>query len=168
MNIFDIFLGTPYWVWGIFAYLVYVGIKATKPHAVPVLRMGIIPTIFILWSLYSAFYKCNACPHYVGLWFLALLMGIYIGYRIALQYKINRDANNCIHVPGSFLPLLLSMLFFTLKYMLGVSYALYPILKANMLLLSVDLTVSGLISGIFLGRFGYILFQCFIQKKFDL
>lgn len=51
------------------------------------------------------------------------------------------------------MPLLLALSFFVIKYTLGFTYAVYPSMRSNLLLLSFDLITSGIISGISLGRF---------------
>lgn len=97
------------------------------------------------------------CPDYFLLWLIAGIFGVLIGYQIALRLKFEIDSKKLIHASGTIIPLSLSMLFFVLKYTLGATYALYPIMRENMLLISVDLVLSGLISGIFLGRFICVL-----------
>lgn len=159
MNILDIIWGTPYSVWVLLAYLLMVGIKATQKNVFPLWRMGIIPIIFILWSFHSIYYKCMSCPQFFGLWFIALMAGVLIGYQIMVRLKVSLDSSKLVHLPGSYIPLLFSMLFFILKYGVGVTYALYPIMRTNVPLFSFDLCLSGLISGIFLGRFGYVLYK---------
>ena len=159
MNFLDIILGTPWWVWILFGYLLIVGIKATKPNILPLWRIAVMPLIFVIWSIYSIYYKCIYCPKFFGIWFVALIFGILIGHLISMRLKSNIDSEKLIHMPGSLIPLLLSMMFFVLKYGLGVTYSLYPVMKGDLILLNFDLLLSGLISGIFCGRFSCVLYK---------
>lgn len=63
-----------------------------------------------------------------------------------------------IRIPGSLVPLSLSLSFFLIKYTLGVVYALNPIMKTSAILLCCNITASGIISGVSLGRFIAILY----------
>lgn len=158
MNILDIILGTPYWVWIVFTYLLWVGIQATKPSTVPLWRMSIIPLIFLVWSLSSIYSRCIACTQLIGFWGAAFTIGVLVGRYLMSRLDFRIDAA-MIHLPGSSSTLILSMFFFILKYGLGVMYALNPIMRSDFMVQGFDVMISGLISGIFIGRFGYIVYR---------
>ncbi len=72
--------------------------------------------------------------------------------------KIGIDQKNkLIHLSGSLIPLLLSLTFFVIKYFIGVTFALYPTSKKIVFFFLLDITTSGIITGISLGRLGGIL-----------
>lgn len=157
MNILDILWGTPWWVYALFVYLLIVGIKSLRPDSASLPRLLIAPTVFIIWSLYSINVKYGLSPTTVGLWALALSIGIFIGLSILSKgIKINRQ-NMLVHIPGSWYPLICFMIFFVLKYSLGVTYAIAPNYATNIFFWTTDILASGLISGIFVGRLVYIL-----------
>ncbi|MGE0207173.1 MAG: DUF6622 family protein [Candidatus Babeliales bacterium] len=158
MNILSILQGTPYWVWNILAYLIISGAKATKPVVFPLWRFGIMPLVFVVWSLTSLHTRCGSCLSLYAFWVAALFFGIGVGYCLLQRTSITFDAQGSIHLPGSFVPLLLSLLFFAGKYSLGVTYALNPALKTSFLL-GFDVALSGVISGISLGRFLNIVYR---------
>lgn len=159
MNIFDILLGTPYWVWIVFSYLLWVGMQATKPSTIPLWRMSIIPLIFLSWSLSSIYARCIACEELLGFWIVALAIGAFLGRYLMSRLDFRIDADAMIHLPGSRSTLMLSMIFFIVKYGLGVTYALNPMMRSDLMVQTFDVMVSGLISGIFIGRFGYIVYR---------
>lgn len=159
MNIFDVLLGTPYWVWIAFSYLLWLGIQAIKPSAVPLWRMSIIPLIFLSWSLSSIYSRCIACTQLVGFWITALVIGAFLGRYLMSRLDFRIDADAIIHLPGSRSTLMLAMIFFMVKYGLGFTYALNPMMRADLMMQTCDVMVSGLISGIFMGRFGYIVYR---------
>jgi hypothetical protein len=159
MNILDIVLGTPYWVWIVFSYLLWVGIQATKPSMVPLWRMSIIPLIFLAWSLSSIYARCIACMQLIGFWIAAITIGVLLGRYLMSRLDFRIDASAMIHLPGSRSTLILSMIFFIVKYGLGVTYAVNPIMRSDLMVQGFDVMVSGFISGIFIGRFGYIVYR---------
>ena len=151
----QIITGTPYWVWVLFAYLLLIGVRALKKRRAPLYRFGIMPAIFILWSLSSLFSKPTSLT---VIWAALVLMGSLTSYHLASRLRITADkTSGLIEIPGSIIPLVLSCSFFSIKYILGVSFALDPLLKTNLLISGFDAAVSGLISGISVGRFFRIL-----------
>jgi hypothetical protein len=47
----QILIHTPIWVFPLFAYLVWLGIKAARPRTVTIWRSLIVPAVFIVWGL---------------------------------------------------------------------------------------------------------------------
>jgi hypothetical protein len=47
-HLFEILTHTPWWVYVLFAYILYVGITAMKLRSVPVFQLFIVPTIFTI------------------------------------------------------------------------------------------------------------------------
>ena len=154
-SLLKILLGTPYWVWVLFIYLIFVGVHALNNRTVSLFRLGIMPIVFIAWSL-SSLYSKTALP--LTVWILFCCMGIFVGYYMMSRLNISIDKNTkLINLPGSFISLILSCVFFLIKYCLGVSYALDPDLQANVVIIGLGAALSGAISGISLGRFFNIL-----------
>ena len=158
MDILDLLWGTPWWVYAIFVYLVLVGIKSLRPDNVSLLRLVIAPLIFIVWSLYSFSGKYGLSLTIVSLWLMSVAIGIFLGWTL-LYHGIKINKNNLIHIPGSSVPLLLYMTFFLLKYFLGVNYALDPATQQNIFFWATDVVISGIITGIFGGRFLHVIKQ---------
>ncbi len=160
MNVIDIILGTPLWVWLLFGYLIFAGLQSIKPQSIPLWKFSIVPIIFISWSLSTIYHKCQHCMSMSIIWLGTLSIGFMIGYFLIRKINIKLDKKtHIIYWPGSFMPLILSLIFFSVKYPLGAAYAINPVLKENTLILGVDIIVSGLISGIGLGRFTGIVKQ---------
>jgi hypothetical protein len=154
VTILDIVTGTPIWVWVILGYLLVVGIMATRPTTVSLLKLGIMPSIFIWWSFYSFYLKCTACwPLFIP-WILVFVVSLLVGQQLMRKTPIVFDLNRRLfHVPGSWFPLLLSCSFFAVKYAMGATYAMMPEMRTNLALMSFDVAVSALIAGLAWGRF---------------
>ena len=166
-NLLQIISGTPFWVWIVFAYILFVGINALRKRIVPVYRFAIMPIIFVVWSIVSLYDKTTFS---LIMWSLFYGIGITLGYYMMrrLNISINKETY-LVHIPGSVIPLIISCSFFLVKYCLGVSYALNPILKFNVIIAGFDGVLSGIFSGISTGRFLKILHKYYttlFHKKF--
>jgi len=154
VNFIDIITGTPIWVWVILGYLLVVGIMATRPTVVSLLKLGIMPSIFLWWSFYSIYLTCTACWPLFILWVLVYTVSMMIGQQITRNTNFSFDKNTRLfHIPGSWFPLLLSCSFFVVKYAMGATYALIPEMRTNLMLMSVDVAISALIAGLAWGRY---------------
>jgi len=155
LSVMHIIKGTPYWVWLVLVYLLVIGMESLKKRKVYLWRLAILPIVFIAWSLYSlkgrmifALVLCSCA------WFI----GILFGRRFVKNLGIKIDPRTReIVIPGSVVPLLISLGFFMIKYGFGVSYALNPALKASIIFVGCDAVASGIFSGFSFGRFLQIL-----------
>lgn len=153
----QIIKGTPYWVWLLLVYLIFVGIEALKDRKVTLFRLAIMPMIFIIWSLLSLYNKTIfALVVYPVNWVAGAILGFLFMQK--LNIKVDKTSR-LISVPGSMVPIILSCSFFLVKYFLGVAYALNPILKINIVVTGFDAGLSGIFSGFSFGRFLKILHE---------
>lgn len=118
--ILSILTGTPWWVFVIFGYVLFIGLKATRPHTVPLMRLFILPIIFNIWSLVNFITSTYAPVFQLALWLGMLLLGLAIGYFIHSKRTIVVDHTAMtVHLPGSWIPLILIMSIFIVKYYFG-------------------------------------------------
>lgn len=147
----QIITGTPYWVWLLLLYLIFVGIDALKDSVLSLSRLAIMPLIFLLWSLFSLLGKAWIV---LGVYPVAWAVGSGLGYLFMHKLAIKVDrTTRLIFIPGTAVTLLLSLGFFLLKYILGATYALHPLMKENLYVVSFDAALSGLFAGFSFGRF---------------
>lgn len=157
MNIISMLSHTPWWVYLIFVLLVIRGIQSLHAQTVPLIRLLIVPLIFISWSLYSIRIRHGLSTNSLGTWFLFACMGALFGL-VFLYQRISVDKKNMlVHVPGSVYPLIFFMIFFAIKYSIGLIQVINPQTYHDLSLWIIDLGSSGFISGIFTGRFINIL-----------
>ncbi len=141
-------LGTPWWVWIVFVYLLFIGIKALKQRAVYLPKLFIIPIIFSAIK-YKIFLNAN-----LQIWVAYsanLAIAILIGYAVAAheQIKIIKQ-NTSIEIPGNMQTLIILMCFFCIKYVFGYLHATEPYLSKQFFVW--EISISGLLSGYFLGK----------------
>ena len=153
----SILASTPIWVYFIFVYLIIKGISASKSQIIPLQRMLIVPIVFLVWSLYSLNGKYGLSGTVLGLLVLSLGVGALIGWSFCSKGIKIESKKLLIEIPGSWYPMILYMLFFILKYILGFTYAVRPELRINPLFWGIDSFASGIITGIFLGRLIHIM-----------
>ncbi|MBF0363264.1 MAG: hypothetical protein HQK49_19735 [Oligoflexia bacterium] len=152
-NIYYALLGTPWWVYLLFAFLFYTGLKARKSSTIPIKKLFMFPAIFIIWSLLSLISKvANSNIYLILIWITLGFIGYLIGLKITQTTNVQVDRiNSVITIPGSgWIMLLALMSIFFIKYLFGYTYSTNP--SAIAYCLPLDLGFSGAITGIFLGR----------------
>jgi hypothetical protein len=142
----------PIFVWPLFAILLLGGLRARKASAVPLAVLLLIPSIFFGWSLFSFFGKYATSPLAILFWLLCLGLGFLIGFSHMQRLKLHFDKQKKkVEMPGSWIPLLLSMSIFTSKFSMGMMSSIMPHLNGSFLFLGLEL-FSTIILGIFAGR----------------
>lgn len=141
----------PLFVWPLFAVLLLGGIKARKVSLVPLRTLLLVPLIFLGWSFSSFFGKYTEFSA-VFFWVLSLGAGFLIGFLCMQRLKLKFEREKkMIEMPGSWIPLILSMSIFSAKFSVGMMRGMLAQPDSSMLLLGVEL-FSAIILGIFLGR----------------
>jgi hypothetical protein len=156
-NFIEILLHTPWWVYVLFAYILYVGIKATKMRNVPVLRLFIAPSIFTVLSIHTLVAQIGEHFLYVIPWGVAAGIGIVIGWIEMRRLNLIVDRKNrLLKIPGSAFTLILFLLFFGSKYYYGFLSATHPERLKEIRFVIFILLISGIGTGIMWVRgFGY-------------
>ncbi len=153
--------GIPFFVWPIFAILLIGGLKARKTNHVPLLLLLLIPTFFLGWSVMTFFGRYLNSPLALLFWVICLGMGFFIGYfniqKMDLSFNKKKRA---VQMPGSWLPLILSMSVFTAKLSSGMIRAVAADPQPTTVILILELFAT-IIMGIFLGRG----LSCFIRYR---
>lgn len=143
---------TPIFVWPLLAILLLGGLRARKTNVVPLAVFLVIPSIFFGFSLFSFFGKYATNPLAILFWVLCLGSGFFIGYRHMQSLKLRFDKKKRkVEMPGSRIPLLLSMSIFTSKFSIGMMSSMLPHLNGSILFPGLEL-FSTIILGIFVGR----------------
>lgn len=145
--ILNVAKGTPTWVYAIFAYLFYVGIKATKARTVSVYKILIVPTVMTSWSIV----KILGAPSSFLFFLLFFPVGILIGdFLLPMKVENVDRSSRVVTLPGSWTTLILLMIIFSIKYFFGFMHATNPGFIENYHFL--EKSIFSLWSGIFWGR----------------
>lgn len=142
----------PLFVWPLFSALLIAGLRARKTNMVPLGVLLLIPSIFFGWSLFALLSREPLDPLAIFLWILCLAVGLFIGFfhiqRLRLEFDREKKR---VKMPGSWIPLILSMSIFSSKFSVGMMRAMLPHLEGSVLFLSLEL-FSTIILGVFAGR----------------
>jgi Family of unknown function (DUF6622) len=140
---------TPWWAFVIFALLVARGVTGLTPRSVPVVRLMIVPAVFVAWGIASLAMRSTGSPLLVADWLACAAAGLAIGWQTTRLDGIRIDrAAGLVMVPGSIVPLLRNLLIFLTKYALAVAMTMAPAWRAD--IVSWDVAVSGLSAGYFI------------------
>jgi hypothetical protein len=165
----QIIINTPIWVWVLLAYLLFVGVRALRPNTVPLWRIAIMPTIFFAWGLYSLYGMHGLRLARVMPWAVALVGGTAIGMLIASLQPIRADkTRHLVRTAGGPLTLALILLIFATKYEFGFLHATQPGLFAEPRFWVSEIAISGVLAGMFVGRFAGLLRQYHAASHEDL
>lgn len=153
-HVWRILAGTPWWVWVLLVVLVQRGIKALKPATGPLWRFAIIPVIFLAWGISSLIADLGLTALSVGGYLVALLVGTGLGWAMmtGVALRVDRE-RGLVRVPGGPATLILILVIFIVKYMIGVWLGMDPAVVARTWFVLLDCGVSGLVAGMFAGRF---------------
>lgn len=148
MFAYQILIHTPPWVWILFAYLVWQGIKAMQPRAIPIWRALIVPVVFIVWGISRIGFGHldNAWP--LVAWIAAALVLLPLGVLTPRPFEVDHKTGE-INRPGSAFALIRNLVVFTLQYAVGVISAIDAGDRA--LAIIVGRAISGATAGYFFG-----------------
>lgn len=159
-DLYDFFRGTPWWVYALLVYLLWVGIRAARPRVVALKKLLILPIIFTLLSLHTLLTSVVLSPLTIGAWAVALLVGGAIGYAQISRQTLQVDrARGLLRVPGSWSVLVLIVIIFASKYYFGYSLSIDPQRAHHWPFALSLLAVSGICTGLLIGRF-----TCYRQR----
>ena len=147
-QLLKIISGTPTWVWFVFGYLIFIGLRATRTRIVYIPKLFIIP--FVLSGLkYKVFMSSN-----ISVWlgyFLCLALASFVSYKYSAMQKIKIIAPQMsVQLPGTYWTLIVLMAFFVVKYFFGYISATNPTYYNDIKIF--ELSISGIFSGYFLGK----------------
>ncbi len=144
---------TPLWVWGLLAALVALGLSQTRARSATLARVTLMPLGLVAFSVVGLASDFGASPALIGTWLAAAVLAALLVQRSALGPDVRYDtATRRFQLPGSWVPLILIMAIFLIKYAVGVSLGLAPALRVNTEFAATVAALSGLSSGLFAGR----------------
>lgn len=140
----------PWYIGPLFLLLLVGGLRARKTSLVPLAVLLLIPAGFLCWSLYTFFSRYATDPLAVTVWVLCLASGFICGFLHTKRLDLQIDQKKkSLTMPGSFLPLILSMGIFSAKLSAGIMRHVSS--EMGVFVLALEL-FSAIILGIFIGR----------------
>ncbi len=145
-----IIYNTPIYVWPLLALLIWGGWKSRKTYIVAWKDLLIMPIIMFFWSVYVVLARYDTFPIYF--WIASMLIGVWLGRMTVRKIHLEFDKQkNLIQIEGSWMPMILSISIFSLRYILGATYGMHPELAGNGIFFLLE-NAAIVVSGMFVGR----------------
>lgn len=144
---------TPLWVWGLLTALMALGLWQRRERRVRPFQLLLLPALLMALGLWSMAPGFVAQPMGALIWAVAVAASGWLGLQLPRPRAARwlADAGQ-LQLPGSWVPMVIIISIFGLRYASGVSLALNPHWR-NLASVQLPLAmVFGLLSGLFLGR----------------
>ncbi len=117
----EILKHTPPWVFSLFFILLALGYSQSRDRTVGKTRAVIVPALMMVFSLYGVIADFSISA--LTFWCAGFIVTAIIGARLPeRKARFSPDAG-AFFLPGRWLPLILIMLLFLIKYIVGISMA---------------------------------------------
>lgn len=147
----EILKRTPPWVYLLFVVLLAFGYSQSKPRVVPRARIAILPGVMIGFSLYGVLSSFGTPALALVGWLLGVGLALLLGQALPFSRDASYSASTrSFAVPGSWLPLILMMAIFFIRYIVAVLLVRNPALADLELFAGGICLMYGFLSGIFL------------------
>jgi hypothetical protein len=149
----EILKHTPLWVFALFFVLLAYGYSQSKNRVVSSYRIAILPSIMISLSFYGVLSAFGLTLNGFVLWGVGVAISTWVGkFLVMPQGVIYPNETQSFSIVGSWLPLILMLTIFFIKYAVGVILARQlPIGNAPIFIATVSF-LYGFFSGLFLSR----------------
>lgn len=154
----QIFQYTPIWVFILFFFLLYLGFSQTKDKTSSIKKAIILPIVMLFISLIGLINAFGLDIKSLFFYTIGTILGIFI----AILFKLPRNSTFIIEkdiffIKGSFIPFLLILAIFFLKYFVGVVTARELDFINSFTFIFTISFLYGLFCGIFFGRLFVLL-----------
>jgi len=144
---------TPIWVWGLLAMLIALGLWQTRDREMSSARATTLPLVMLALSLSGVLNAFGHSTVAVAGWAVGLAAALALGRKlVAVRGAAWSQQAGRLYVPGSWLPLVLIVGLFSIKYLVGASLALHPALATDTAFTGSVGLAYGAFSGLFLTR----------------
>jgi uncharacterized protein DUF6622 len=140
---------TPVWVFVLFAYLVWQGIRSMQPRTQSIWRLLIVPAIFIVWGLSRIGFRQDGGAWPLLAWLIGALLLAPLAFFTGPRLLAIDRSKGLVTRAGGPIPLIRNMTVFALQYAVAVLAALH--LDSHSAGAIIGRAVSGATAGYFVG-----------------
>jgi pimeloyl-ACP methyl ester carboxylesterase len=154
----DIVMHTPLWVWPLLALVVWLGWMSRKPRTLPPLRLAVLPLVGLGVTVAGALQ--SAAPGLTfGGWLVGLLISLPVGHAVGRHREVIRQEDGRLWIAGGWFMLAFALSIFVVRYALGVTFGVWPVLARQPLWIAVAGLAGGVIAGMGLGWLSGLLWR---------
>ena len=151
--ILNIVQHTPFRVWFILAGLVALGLSQTRTRELSLMRVTVLPFVLLALSLAGVANAFGVMPVALGTWLAGVTAALVLPRHLLTARGASWSvATGRLHVPGSWLPLVLILGSFAIKYVAGAGLAMHASLASDATFAGSCSLGFGSFSGLFLAR----------------
>ena len=167
--IWQIALNTPWWVYLLLVVLVKIGIRASKTSIVSFKKLFLMPVIFSFMSVHTLMTSFKVDFFAVSVWGIAIFLGVLLGWFQVFRRDLKVDKKHFLfQIPGSWSTLIIIIIIFASKYYFGYELAVDPQLVDSNWFEIAMLAVSGVCTGLFIGRLFCYIYRMLTSTSVDL
>ncbi len=85
---------TPWWVYILFIFLVQRGLVASKPQVISIIKLSILPIVFIALSVHTLMTAFHVNATVILAWLVSVILGSIIGWFLIRKHKFKVDRKN--------------------------------------------------------------------------
>ncbi len=160
---------TPWWVYVLLVYLIIMGFKASRTRVIELKRLFIIPALFTFLSVQTLLSSFKVDTFSILTWVIAILIGVAFGYLQIIRHKLRVDKKSfLVEMPGTWSTLVLIIIIFTSKYYFGYELSVDPQIAQQTLFEFSMLGISGVCTGLFIGRLFCYLYRFVTSESVEL
>ncbi|WP_428240634.1 DUF6622 family protein [Gynuella sp.] len=153
ISMIDILSGAPFWAWLVLAYGLTVGIRGLQPRKISMSKNVLLTGFFLYLSVSSLIHASRQFPSIGIVWLIAAAIGATISYCFLTPPPIAELSDRRgLMVQGSVTSLIIFPIIFMAKFTYGVMVAIAPDMLLNIGFEVVFFTITGLSTGILVGR----------------
>ncbi|TAJ81929.1 DUF6622 family protein [Reyranella sp.] len=154
--VWQMIVHTPPWVWPLLLALLWLGWQGLRPRTVPVWRVALLPLIGLIVSLTGLVASQKPMVAF-GCWMAVLLLALLPGYGLGRRRPARRLPDGRIELAGGWFSLVFGLSVFFVRYALGASAGIWPVLRGDPLWVALSAGVGGAIAGVGLGWLAAVL-----------
>ena len=143
----------PVWVWVLLVALVALGLIQTRTRQMSTARAFLLPLGLTVLSLSGVVSNFGAKLTPLCAWLIATVAALLAAKAFGAWRGASWSAaTSRFKVPGSWLPLVLILSIFVVKFYVGVNVAMHPELRTDTQFALIVCLIYGVFSGVFLAR----------------
>ncbi len=143
----------PSWVYILFLGLLYLSIKGCYKRIIKPQRLIVIPLVFAWFSIENVYRVGPPIPSQLIFLICGGILGIYLGYLHVRKVVVRADKQQHLAaIPGDWTILILIMVIFLIQFSIHYLLAIDPSLTNKTSTVAFILGVSGLTTGLVIGR----------------